>query len=59
MAIMAAIKNVLSPISEARIIPHDFRNPSKKWLSAIICITVHNENFIRDRGMSRRWILIN
>lgn len=27
MAMMAAMKKVLSPISEARIIPHDFRNP--------------------------------
>lgn len=28
IAITAAIKNVLSPISDARITPHDFRNPS-------------------------------
>ena len=29
MAITAAMKNVLSPISEAKMTPHDFKNPSR------------------------------
>ena len=39
MAMIAAMKNVLSPISDARIMPHDFRKPSNTWLlSANSCI---------------------
>lgn len=30
MAMMAAMKNVLSPISETRIIPQDFKNPCRE-----------------------------
>jgi hypothetical protein len=30
IAITAAMKNVLSPISEAKMTPHDLKNPSKK-----------------------------
>jgi len=30
IAMTAAMKKVLSPISEAKMTPHDFRNPSKK-----------------------------
>lgn len=41
MAMMAAIKKVLSPISEARIMPHDFKKPSKKWPSAIKCMSAY------------------
>ena len=29
MAMMAAMKKVLSPISDASIMPHDLRKPSK------------------------------
>jgi len=32
MAITAAMKKVLSPISDAKITPQDFRNPSKNRL---------------------------
>ena len=38
MAMIAAMKKVLSPISDARIMPHDFKNPSTTWLSANSCI---------------------
>ena len=36
MAITAAMKNVLSPISDARMTPHDFKNPSKKRFGIVM-----------------------
>jgi hypothetical protein len=35
IAMTAAMKNVLSPISDAKITPHDFRNPSRNCVIMI------------------------
>jgi hypothetical protein len=48
IAIMAAIKNVLSPISDARITPHDFKKPVKKVLLDIMIWTKKGNGFVQS-----------
>lgn len=36
MAMMAAMKNVLSPISDSKIMPHDFKKPCEAGRQSVL-----------------------